>query len=106
MKSIHFNFEGKDYTLEYNRKAIEMMERRGFVASDLSDKPMTTLPLLFAGAFHMHHPYIKRDVIDRIFDKLGSKAELMTKLVEMYNEPMDAMMDEPNEGNVEWSASW
>jgi hypothetical protein len=29
-------------------------------------------------------------------------------LAEMYNEPLEALMEEPeeNEGNVEWGASW
>jgi hypothetical protein len=48
-KQITFEFEGKNYTLEFTRKSIETMERQGFVIGDIVDKPMLTLPALFAG---------------------------------------------------------
>jgi hypothetical protein len=107
-KQITFEFEGKDYTLEFTRKSIETMERQGFIAGDIAEKPMLTLPTLFAGAFLAHHRYVKRETIDQIFDKLTNKQELIGKLAEMYNEPIMALMDEPgeNEGNVKWGASW
>ena len=105
---LSFNFEGKDYCLEFTRRTVEMMERNGFVASDVRDKPMSTLPALFAGAFLAHHRFIKQDLIDRIYEKLTNKQELIGKLAEMYNEPINALIDEPeeNEGNVSWTASW
>lgn len=107
-KQIKFEFEGKEYTLEFTRKSIEMMEKQGFIASEITEKPVSTLPALFAGAFLAHHRFVKRDVIDRIFDKLTNKQELIGKLAEMYNEPIEALMDEPeeDEGNVKWGASW
>lgn len=107
-KQLSFNFEGKDYCLEFTRRTVEMMERNGFVASDVRDKPMSTLPALFAGAFLAHHRFIKQDLIDRIYEKLTNKQELIGKLAEMYNEPINALIDEPeeNEGNVSWTASW
>lgn len=107
-KQITFEFEGKDYTLEFTRKSIEQMERQGFVASDIETKPVTTLPALFAGAFLAHHRFVKRDVIDRIFEKLTNKQELIQKLAEMYNEPLLTLVDEPEDdkGNVNWGASW
>ena len=50
-KQLRFTYDGKDYCLEYTRRSVEMMEKRGFIASDITDKPMTALPALFAGAF-------------------------------------------------------
>jgi hypothetical protein len=107
-KQITFEFEGKEYVLEFTRKSIETMEKQGFIASDIVEKPVSTLPALFAGAFLAHHRYVKREVIDKIFDKLTNKQELISKLAEMYNEPIMALMDEPSEdeGNVNWGASW
>lgn len=107
-KQLSFNFEGKDYCLEFTRRTVEMMERNGFVASDVRDKPMSTLPALFAGAFLAHHRFTKQDLIDRIYEKMTNKQELIGKLAEMYNEPINALIDEPeeNEGNVSWTASW
>ena len=34
------------------------------------------------------------------------KMALIERLAEMYNEPIKAMLDEPEEGNVEWTPSW
>lgn len=100
--------EGVEYTLEFTRKSIETMEKQGFSVADIERKPMTTLPALFAGAFLAHHRYVKREVIDKIFAKLPNKEELLVKLAEMYNEPLESLMGEPEdtEGNLTWGASW
>ena len=85
------------------------MERQGFNINDIADKPMTTLPALFAGAFIAHHRFVKRDIIDEIYSKLTNKQELLQKLAEMYNEPLEALMEDPddNEGNaLNWEASF
>ena len=107
-KQLRFEFEGNEYCLEYTRKSVEIMERRGFVASDITTKPMTILPALFAGAFLANHRYIKDEVIEKIFTKLKNKDNLIEKLAEMYNEPIKALVSEPDEaeGNVDWTASW
>jgi hypothetical protein len=107
-KQIRFEYDGKEYTLEFTRKSIETMERQGFVASDMVDKPMTTLPALFAGAFLAHHRYIKKELVDEIYSKMTNKQDLLSKLAEMYNEPIQALMEEPEDavGNVNWEASF
>ncbi len=99
---------GKEYTLEFNRKSIETMERQGFIAEDISKKPMTMLPALFAGAFQMHHRFVDNNVIKEMLYQIKNKDEFIEKLSEMYNEPLTALVDEPeeDEGNVEWKASW
>lgn len=107
-KQLTFTFEGKEFILEFTRRSVEMMERNGFVASEVRDKPMSTLPALFAGAFLAHHRFVKQDVIDRIYEKMTNKQELIGKLAEMYNEPINALVNDPeeDEGNVNWTASW
>ena len=107
-KKLSFEYEGKEYCLEFNRKSVETMERAGFVASDIETKPMTVLPALFKGAFLANHRFVKAEVIDEIFSKMTNKTELINKLAEMYNEPIMALVDEPdeNEGNLAWTASW
>lgn len=99
---------GRIYTLEFNRKAIETMERQGFVVSEISDKPMTVLPALFRGAFLMHHPSVRRDVVDALFARLSDRTGLIEKLAEMYNEPILELIgeNENDEGNAEWGASF
>ena len=107
-KQLKFTYEGKEYCLEFTRKSVEAMEKNGFVAGDIKDKPMTVLPALFAGAFLANHRFTKGDVIEEIFSKMTNKGELIGKLSEMYNEPIMALVDEPaeDEGNVAWTASW
>ena len=107
-KQLIFTFEDKEYTLEYTRRTVAEMEKKGFIASDITDKPMTTLPALFAGAFLAHHRFVKEDVINNIYTKLTKKEDLIGKLAEMYNEPILALVEEPEEdkGNVNWTATW
>jgi len=108
--TINDPVSGVTYTLEFTRKTIELMEKNGFVVADMERKPMTLLPALFAGAFLAHHRFVKRDVIDAIYAKLNHKDELIGALVEMYNEPLMALLDEPeqenDEGNLSWKAGW
>ena len=107
-KQLRFTYQDKEYVLEYTRKSVEAMERKGFVASDIESKPATVLPALFAGAFLANHRFVKQEVIDEIYSKMTNKSELISKLAEMYNEPIMALVDEPEEsaGNVDWTASW
>ena len=107
-KQLVFTVEGKEYTLEFTRRTVQEMERKGFIASDITDKPMTTLPALFAGAFLANHRFVKPEVIENIYNKLTKKQELIGKLAEMYNEPILALVEEPAEdkGIVDWTATW
>lgn len=105
-KKITFTFEEKEYTLEYTRKTVRQMEEQGFVARDVETRPMTLLPQMFAGAFLAHHRFVKPEVIERIYKAMPNKDDLIGKLSEMYNEPIETLLDEPTEGNVEWTPSW
>ena len=56
----------------------------------------------------MHHRRTDKEVIRKMFDKIKGKDELMAALVELYNEPMKALFDEPedDEGNVTWGKNF
>ena len=101
---INFTYDGVDYTLAYTRKSVKQMEDRGFVAARFAEAPMTILPDLFAGAFIANHKFTKRETIDAIFDKMTDKQMLVDTLSKMYNEPLEALMEEPDEGNgIRWA---
>ena len=106
-KTLNIAYKGDTYTLEYTRRAVKAMEDSGFIASRVKDFPMTLLDL-FAGAFITNHPKVKRQKIEQIYDSLPNTDGLLEKLVEMYNEPVAALMDDPDgdEGNATWTASW
>ena len=107
-KQLTFSYGGTDYTLEYTRRTVREMEGKGFRPGDIEDKPMTVLPELFAGAFLAHHRFVKSDTIQDIYDHMPNKDVLIGKLAEMYNEPIAALISDPEEGvgNVEWTANW
>ena len=107
-KQLRFEDNGTEYTLEYTRRSVEQMEREGFVADDIKTKPMTMLPAMFAGAFKVHHRFVKPDVINEIYSMMTNKEALIGKLAEMYNDTLSSLFDEPAEssGNLTWTASW
>lgn len=107
-KTITISYKDNEYTLEYTRASVEQMERNGFDITSVTSKPMTTLPALFRGAFLAHHKFVKPNVIDEVFKSLGDKMTLLEKLAEMYNEPIEAMLDEPaaSKGNPGWGVNW
>lgn len=107
-KTLTITANDVEYTLEFTRKTVSILEKQGFVLSDIEAKPMTILPALFAGAFLAHHRYVKREVIDSIYDSMPNKEDLIKRLAEMYNEPIEALIAEPeeSEGNVSWGTNW
>lgn len=108
-KHITLIHNDETYELEYTRKSIETMERRGFKVGEIQDRPMTVLPELFQGAFIAHHPGTKRKVMDEIFDKIADKRGLLTKLAEMYNDPLEQLFDNesvPQADQIVWDADF
>lgn len=82
---IRFTHNGKSYALEYTRDSVKEMERRGFVAAEILEKPLTVLPELFAGAFIANHRFVSRKKIDEIFTQFDDKCDLLNALAEMYS---------------------
>lgn len=107
-KQLKFTYEDKPYVLEFTRRTVAEMERKGFIAADVEDKPMSNLPALFSGAFLAHHRFVNQDTIDAIFASMTHKDKLIGKLAEMYNEPIMALIEEPeeSEGNTDWTTDW
>ena len=108
-KQLTFEYNGKDYVLEFTRRTVREMESEGFVASDAVDKPATMFPKLFAGAFKAHHPTEKQSVINEIYKFMPNKKQLMNALAEMYADPVKALLKDPEEdqGNViQWKGNW
>ena len=107
-KTITIPYAGVEYKLAYTRRTVSIMEQNGFRISVLLEQPMTMIPQLFSGAFLVNHRRVKQDVIDEIYAHLTHKDELINKLVDMYNDTISTLTDEPEEdsGKVEWAADW
>ena len=104
-KKIEFEDNGKKYVLEYNREAIEIMERQGFVASEMVKKPMTMLPLAFQGLFYKNHKDVRKSFIDECYNRFPNKSELIEAIADMISETYNSLTDEnvDNEkGNLDW----
>jgi hypothetical protein len=107
-KQLEFEYKGKKYTLEFTRETVKEMEREGFVIEYVLQKPMLFLPKFFAGAFKAHHKFEKQKIIDEMFECFTNKWGLIEKLTDMYNDPIETLMDdEAIEGNaIAWEANF
>ena len=93
---------GREYTLEFSRKSVAKAEQAGLEVNRLESASMTMIPILFWGAFLMHHPQMTREQTDKIlFDGLGGlNATEMEYLGRLYAEPFQTLISaEGAEGN-------
>lgn len=105
---VTITYQNNEYVLEYSRNAVKQMEQQGFVLDQISDKPMTMVPLLVYGAFMKNNKGIKRNLVDEIYenivDKIGSDGEngFIQTLLEMYAETVNTLTDNnpADEGNL------
>ena len=104
MSKITMTYGKTEYTLEYNRQSVKTMESQGFVLDELTTKPVTMIPMLFAGAFYKNHRGMKRALVDEIFEGITEKSALLEALMEMYAETLSSLTDgNSGEGNVSWA---
>ena len=104
MSKINLTYDGKEYTLEFNRQSVKTMEAQGFVLDEISTKPMSMIPMMFYGAFYKNHRGVKRAVVDEMYEAIGGKSELLQVLIEMYAETLATLTDDTEDaGNVSWA---
>ena len=91
---------GKEYTLEFSRKSVAKTEQAGLDINKMDSQSMTMIPILFWGAFQMHHPYMTREQTDKIlFDGLNGLAEEeMAYLGKLYADPFQSLIATDEEG--------
>lgn len=104
-KTIEFEYDNKKYTLEYTRETVKWMFRRGFKLDDLSSKALLVLPQLFAGAFRANHKKVTEEEAETMLYLFKDRDKLFSALVEMFTEPISALLDsEDDEGNgIAWT---
>lgn len=104
-KKIEFEDDGKKYILEYNRESIEILERQGFNVKEMTEKPMTMLPLAFQGLFYKNHRNIKKSFVDEYYKRFTDKSKLIEAMAEMIMETYNSLTsdeDAGDKGNIEW----
>lgn len=104
MKSIKIKSErdGKEYTLAFTRMTVRRLARAGFQIEDIIKNPLDAIPMLFNGAFQAFHPKMESDELDKIWEDMPNKDELLKVLAQMYHEPIETLLDEPKEKNATW----
>ena len=102
---IELEYDGKSYTLEYDRMGVKMLENNNFNMDDFLNKPITNIDLAFQGAFLKNHSKEKLSVINEIYDSCPNKTELIASLQQMITETYDSLLSDP-EGNASKKATW
>ena len=92
---------GKEYTLEFSRKSVAKTEQAGLDINKMDSQSMTMIPLMFWGAFQMHHPHMTREQTDKIlFDGLGGLNEdELGYLGKLYAAPFESLIASEDESN-------
>lgn len=115
-KTLNFTYGGKAYALEFTRETVIATERAGFRLEQAWETPVTSLTLLWHGAFVANHsdtPYAEREAI---FEKIsqrekGAKKDdtsksLLNALIGLYTAPIESLVDEEHEKNaIEWTVT-
>lgn len=110
-KTITFTYKKTAYTLEFTRETVALLEQNGLTLSDvqnIADKPLTSSTLLFRGAFLAHHKKAASidTLMDEIWNSIPDKSEFLSVLTDMYTEPLDALLDEPEDsGKTTWTVN-
>ena len=106
------DFEGREFTLEFNRKTVVRAEKAGLNLQEIDSKPMTMVGIMFWAAFLFHHPWITQEQTDRILDEQFGGVEglgtiqndegenLVTHLGRLYSEPFSTLIPSDEEGIV------
>ena len=63
------DFDGREFTLEFNRKTVMKAEKAGLNLQEIDSKPMTMVGIMFWAAFLYHHPWITQEQTDKILDE-------------------------------------
>lgn len=102
---INLTYNDVNYTLEFDRMTVKLLENVGFKMDEFTDKPMNNVELVFKVAFVKNHPKLQSNIIDEIFNKCPNKTELVATLGAMIKETYDSLLADPEEGS-EGNATW
>lgn len=106
-KQISFEYEGKEYNLEYTLRTAGQANEDGLVLDQIGDKPALMIPKLVYWSFVRHHKGITRKQTESIYAWIKDKNGFITALAEMYSDAVNALVDDgdEDEGNANWTMS-
>lgn len=100
------DFDGKEFTLEFNRRTVSKTENAGLNVNEIDSKPMTMVYILWWGSFLMHQPQMTKEQTDKILDEQfggisglseirNDKGEsLVERICKLYAVPFDTLKSE------------
>ena len=92
---------GKKYTLEFDRKSVKRMIRKGFILDTEPSHLLLMAEELVTGAFQMHHSGMEWKQIEPIFLAQNKRTDLLKALAEMYMRPAELLMGTADEKEAE-----
>lgn len=106
MSQITFEYEKKQYTLEYTLKTAAMAERDGLSIEKLGDNPAVQIPILFHWSFYRHHKGITKEMTAKIYKEIKDKKGLIRALMDMYADAVNALIDDTDDDEEMGNANW
>ena len=107
LEYLTFDYNGTTYTMEFNRRSVEVLEKNfGMSVSKAlnGDINMSDLPNVFRCSLLMHHPRMKQQTVDMLYDQMGNKTDLMSALLELVAVAANSLFEEPEEGKaISWT---
>ena len=101
--ALIFTYKDNEYTLEFTRNTVMETERMGFNMDKLDSAPVTSLTLLFRGAFLAHHRTLTIAEVDDILTNI-EKDGLLHALGELYMDAIKPLIE--SEGNSKNAIKW
>lgn len=97
--------ENNPYILTFTAETVKALETRGFSLEEISDKPMTMIPMLFEGAFLAKEASkVTPEKALAIYQLQKNKTKLLEKLIALYNDPIEEVI--VKEGNADWECNF
>lgn len=108
VRKLEFEYNGRNYCLEYTPDSIKEMEAGGFRINEVMDMPQTRIEQLWTGAFLAHERRVSHTVQMEMYKVMKSRKLLYT-LMSMYNNTLSNLLpddegDEDYMGEVKWRA--
>ena len=113
---IEFEYEGKQYTLEYTADSLRTLQARGFDVSTADSRLLTLGEELFCGAFIANHDDVDEETRKEIYRELcdaldnpealtkeeqkATKGKIEAIVVQMFREACSELRS--HRGNVKW----
>ena len=102
--ALIFTYKDNEYTLEFTRNTVMETERMGFDMDKIDSAPVTSLTLLFRGAFLAHHRTLTIAEVDEILTNID-KDGLLAALGQLYMDAIKPLIEneEHSKNAIKWT---